>query len=326
MDRAQQRQAFLANSSFAGASVEALPVDASFRSYFRLHSGQRPALLMDAPPPVEDVRPFVRIANHLLKLGLSAPQIFDCDETQGFLVLEDFGDETYTRLLASGESEQQLYELGIDTLASLHRHENAAAVEAPVYSLDVLLAESLVFTDWFYPWLIDSKPSQGALDGYLSAWQDILKALPEPVISLVLRDYHVDNLMRLRGREGVAACGLLDFQDALIGPTAYDVVSLLEDARRDLAPGLVEATLARYGAADGNFMQWYHVLGAQRHCRVLGVFVRLFKRDGKDIYLQHLPRVAGLLQSHLDQAELLPLKSWVDEYLGEALGRLAAGG
>jgi aminoglycoside/choline kinase family phosphotransferase len=325
MSRADLRQQFLENSSFAGASLEALPVDASFRSYFRILGGDKRALLMDAPPPVEDVRPFVRIARHLVELGLSAPLIYDCDEKQGFLTLEDFGDETYTRLLAAGESEQALYGLGIDALVSLHKHKEATAVEAPVYSLDVMLAESLVFTEWFYPWLIDSKPTHGSLDGYLSAWQQILQGLPKPASSLVLRDYHVDNLMRLGDREGVAACGLLDFQDALIGPAAYDVVSLLEDARRDLSPGLVEEMLARYGAADENFMQWYHVLGAQRHCRVLGVFVRLFERDDKDVYLKHLPRVARLLLSHLDQAELLPLRNWVEQHLEDRLAAFAAG-
>jgi N-acetylmuramate 1-kinase len=322
MSRADYRKAFLQRSSFAGASLEALPADASFRSYYRIRGGEKPALLMDAPPPQEDVRPFVRIARHLNALGLSAPRIYDSDEDQGFLTLEDFGDETYTRLLAAGESEQELYELGIDALATLHQHPQAAAVEAPIYSKEVLLEESLIFTEWFYPRLIEAKPSPSALDDYLSAWQSILNSLPEPATSLVLRDYHVDNLMRLRGRKGVAACGLLDFQDALIGPAAYDVVSLLEDARRDLSPGLVEAMLQRYGAADESFMSWYHVLGAQRHCRVLGVFVRLFERDGKDVYLKHLPRVARLLQLHLNQTELAPLREWVEQNLGDRLNNL----
>ncbi len=323
MSRAESRQAFLQRSSFAGASLEALPADASFRSYYRICDGDKPALLMDAPPPQEDVRPFVRIARHLNALGLSAPRIYDSDEDQGFLTLEDFGDETYTRLLAAGESEQELYELGIDALATLHQHPQAAAVEAPIYNKELLLDESLIFTEWFYPQVIGSKPTQSALSEYLSAWQAILDSLPEPATSLVLRDYHVDNLMRLRGRKGVAACGLLDFQDALIGPTAYDVVSLLEDARRDLSAGLVDSMLQRYGAADENFMSWYHVLGAQRHCRVLGVFVRLFERDGKDVYLKHLARVARLLQSHLNRTELEPLQEWVEQHLGDRLNNLA---
>ncbi len=331
MERSQLQTHFLKGTEYAGATPEALPADASFRRYFRLHGGPNPALLMDAPPPQEDVRPFIQVGEHLCALGFSAPRIFARDVTNGFLILEDFGEATYTRLLAAGEQEQALYELALDTLIVLHQDARAVELALPAYDRAVILEECTLFPEWFMPWQ-GLKVSDEQIASHCHIWATMLDAAPASAQSLVLRDYHVDNMMQLPERNGVAACGLLDFQDARIGPTAYDVVSLLEDARRDLAPGLVGQLLQRYQHAMGleaeewdQFMHWYHLLGAQRHCRVLGVFARLSQRDGKDVYLKHQPRVVRLLLSHLDQPCLAPLRSWIEQHCHAELLDLSAG-
>jgi len=321
-----ERLEFLRQSRFAGALLQALPADASFRRYFRLAGSAPPALLMDAPPPREDIRPFTRVAKHLLGLGLSAPRLYDEDVERGFLVLEDFGEDTYTRLLAAGEEEAELYRLAIDAIAALHCNARAADIALRPYGAEALVAEAMLLVDWYLPWSTGRSPDDDTRQSFATVWGEIIAALPPVKPTLVLRDFHVDNLMRLPGRTGAAACGLLDFQDALLGPPAYDVVSLLEDARRDIPGELASAMLAHYfeaarlePAARGPFMAWYRVLGAQRHCKVLGIFVRLWRRDGKDVYLQHLPRVAALLRSGLSAVELRPLAHWLERKLPELL-------
>ena len=233
--------------------------------------------------------------------------------------MEDFGNDTYTRLLARGEPERPLYELAVDTLVALHRHSRAAEVALSAYDTAAFIDEALLLVDWYLPWRnADFTGSESCVERFVQAWTDVFEALPPAPDTLVLRDFHVDNLMPLSGRQGVAACGLLDFQDALIGPSAYDLVSLLEDARRDVCGELSLDMRSRYYTAMdlvpdqvAAFESWYRVLGAQRHCKVLGIFVRLWRRDGKDTYLQHLPRVARLLRSHLDSDELAPLSGWL---------------
>lgn len=317
--RQELRDNFISNSRFAGASLEELPADASLRRYFRICGGDLAALMMDAPAPQEDIRPFVRVARHLSDLGLSAPILYEQDEVNGFLAVEDFGNDTYTRLLARGEPERPLYELAVDALVALHRHSRASKVGVPDYDMAALIDEALLLVDWYLPWLNEGfTRSESSVGGFVQAWMDVFEALPPAQNTLVLRDFHVDNLMRLSGRQGAAACGLLDFQDALIGPSAYDLVSLLEDARRDVCSELSLDMLDRYYNAMNlvpdqvaAFESWYRVLGAQRHCKVLGIFVRLWRRDGKDKYLHHLSRVARLLRSHLDSDELVPLSDWL---------------
>lgn len=192
----------------------------------------------------------------------------------------------------------------------------------PRYDLDKLLTEAALLTDWFMP-AVGLEPDFAARAAYLSAWRDALQsafANPQDLV-LVLRDYHVDNLLLLPDREGTAACGLLDFQDAVAGPAAYDVVSLLEDARRDIDAGLAKRMIARYLAAFPHvdaaaFGTAYSVLGAQRHAKVIGIFTRLCARDGKPQYLRHVPRVWGLLHRALErEPALAPVRAWLDTHL-----------
>jgi aminoglycoside/choline kinase family phosphotransferase len=320
--------AFLAKCGWAAAARDKLPGDASFRRYERLNLDGRRAMLMDAPPPKEDVRPFLRIARHLTKLGFSAPHIFEADEANGLLLLEDLGDDTFTRLLAKGAEETALYELAVDTLIGLHLVPIDKVLPLGILPYDEakLLEEARLLTDWFLP-AIDGAPLPAdAAESYAAAWRAAFKALDGQPYTLVLRDYHVDNLMRLPSRSGISACGLLDFQDALVGPTAYDLVSLLEDARRDLAPGLADGMMARYLAAfpkldQGKFAAAAAVLAAQRNAKIVGIFTRLSRRDGKHHYLGHVPRVWRLLNADLEHPALAGVRAWFDEHVPAALRR-----
>ncbi len=316
-ERTSQRHAFVRQAGWGQARETPLPVDASFRRYFRLNEGARSVLVMDAPPEHEEVAPFVRIARHLVALGFSAPHILADDEGSGFLLLEDFGDRTFTRLLAEGSDEDRLYELAVDLLVALHRREESPRIALPAYDLDPLLREASLYIDWYWPEK-HGKPCPADLrESYIDAWRQVFAALPPLPPTLVLRDFHVDNLMLLREREGLAACGLLDFQDALIGSPAYDLVSLLEDARRDIDPERAARLYRRYCEGVGDLDEAalaasYAALGAQRHAKVAGIFLRLLLRDGKSAYLKHVPRVLRLLHRQLDRAAVLaPVRQWM---------------
>jgi N-acetylmuramate 1-kinase len=320
--------AFLAASGWGDATRRNLPGDASFRRYVRLGRGAARAMLMDAPPPQEDVRPFLVVARLLRDLGLSAPGIHAEDVAAGLLLLEDFGDDTYTRLLAAGADEAALYALAVDVLIALNRRFPAnAAPTLPPYDEARLLTEAALLVDWYLPAVTGAPTDAGLREEYLSLWRALLplaRAVPE---TLVLRDYHVDNLMRLPGRDGIAACGLLDFQDAVRGPMSYDLVSLLEDARRDLPPALAAAMRARFLAAfpdldRARFDASYAALGAQRNCKIVGIFTRLSVRDGKPQYLAHLPRVWRLIAEDLRHPALAPLARWLERHVPQPLRRV----
>ncbi len=318
-------QAFLDAQGWGDAERRILAADASFRRYLRLRRDGEQAVLMDAPPP-EDVRPFERVSSLLLHLGLSAPRPLVVDEDAGLMLLEDLGDATFTRVLARGDDEVALYRLAVDTLIALHQGwspDLPGASELPAYDESRLLDEALLLTDWFLPALRGTPTATRLRDSYIAAWREVFpiaQALPE---TLVLRDYHVDNLMVLEGRPGVAACGLLDFQDAVRGSPAYDLVSLLEDARRDIDPGLVEEMFERYCAAfesldSDRLRAAMSVLGAQRNAKIIGIFTRLDRRDRKPDYLKHIPRVWRLLQGDLAHPALAPVRAWFDREIPAA--------
>ena len=321
-DRTDRIADFLGAAGWGGAERTILAADASFRRYDRISDGDRRAVLMDAPPPREDVRPFLRLARHLVGLGYSAPRILAEDSSVGFLLLEDLGDATFTRLLASGEDENSLYLMATDLLIDLHRRpvDQAVPVGWPDYDVARLLDEAALLTDWYLPQILGAPVSAAASREYLDLWKIALAgagAVPE---TLVLRDYHVDNLMRVDGREGIAACGLLDFQDAVRGPVTYDLVSLIEDARRDVSPTVVDSVIERYLAAfpaldRDDFACSLAVLGAQRHAKVIGIFTRLCVRDGKADYLRHIPRVWRLLEAACADPSLASMRSWLDSHI-----------
>ncbi|RRJ84423.1 aminoglycoside phosphotransferase family protein [Aestuariirhabdus litorea] len=319
-NRQQARQEFMTREGWGAAEVEPLAADASFRRYFRLRRAGESCLLMDAPPPQEQILPFISIAQHLVSLGLRAPRVLASELDAGFALLEDFGDDTFTRLLARGEAEASLYRMAVDVLIQLHRHPAATELELPPYDEQALLREALLLVDWYYPALNGVDCPAEAVESYRAAWVTALAPLRAEPATLVLRDFHVDNLMRVGDGSSVAHCGLLDFQDALIGSPAYDLMSLLEDARRDVTPALQQALIDHYLTTRteldaGQFMRAYRILAAQRHAKVAGIFVRLMVRDGKPIYLQHLPRVVALLTRNLEAPELAPVREWVARWM-----------
>ncbi|MDX2144121.1 MAG: phosphotransferase [Rhodospirillaceae bacterium] len=312
---------FLHRTGWSAAQRRRLAGDASFRKYDRLEGAHGRAVLMDAPPPQEDVRPFVRIAKHLHGLGFSVPAVMAEDETHGLLLLEDLGDDTYTRLLARGHDEKALYELATDALIELHRVPEARAVPQGVkpYGLDRLLEEVGRINAWYRPLIgAPALPERAAKD-FVEIWRAALpKAWAAPT-SLVLFDYHVDNLLGLFDRPGVRACGILDFQDAVAGPVTYDLMSLLEDARRDIDADLVRDMKARYVAAfpalaPEDFALSWAIMAAQRHTRVIGTFARLKLRDGKAHYLAHMPRLWRYMDQCLAAPALADLRAWFDRH------------
>jgi len=316
--RAAARETFLAGSGLAGAALTALPADASARRYFRLDD--KGLLLMDSPPGAEPLAPYLRVAQLLRDCGLSAPNVLAADRELGLALIEDFGDATYTRLLAAGHDEMGLYRLAVDALVRLHRAGPQAAEGVPAYDAQKLGEEAALFIDWYAPLLVGEKAAAQLRERYLGEFAALWRDVSMRREVLVLRDYHVDNLMLLDGRAGVAACGLLDFQDALFGAPAYDLMSLLEDARRDIPEALRVTLLTHYLSQrpelDGRrFLADFQVLAAQRHAKVLGIFVRLARRDGKQAYLKHLPRVLRLFQRALDNEHLRPLAALLDAQL-----------
>lgn len=311
---------FLARHGLSEAGLEPLPSDASPRSYCRV-VGEGKLLMEDRTDPV-GYGAFIRLARHLNTLGLSAPRIHGSDPAVGLALIEDFGAGTYGKLLADGHDETALYELAIDALVQLHGHPEACNVMVPAYDQEMLIEEVSRFSHWLVPEL-DARIDIGEFDaGFTALWREALAPLADAPKTLVLRDFHIDNLMLLDGRPGVGACGLLDFQDAVVGAAEYDLASLLQDARRDLAPGLEHTMLERYlGAVPAScgtrddILQSYHLLAAQRHTRLMGQFVRLMRRDGKAGYLAFMPRVASQMQTALTAAGLAGIADYLDAKL-----------
>jgi N-acetylmuramate 1-kinase len=321
--------AFLEANGWGAAVSAPLATDASFRSYRRLSRGNDSAILMDAPPPQEDVGPYVAVARILRELGFSAPEVLAEDHANGFLLIEDFGDDTYTRLLQRGADETTLYDLAIDTLAELQQRvvECGNPPALSPYDTERFLAEAALLVDWYLPAVLGAPVAVAPREEYLALWRAVLPRATRPFAqTLVLRDFHIDNLMLLPGRRGVHRCGLLDFQDAVLGPPAYDLISLLEDARRDVSAELRRAMTRRYLAAFPSldhdaFAHSAAILAVQRNCKILGIFTRLWMRDGKPGYLAHIPRLWRLVEADLRHPALSDIGRWLDRHLPSSARR-----
>ena len=300
---------FLTRAGWAGARIEPLAGDASFRRYFRVIGNDRQAVLMDAPPPHEDPRPFLAVARHLASIGFAAPEILYEDADAGLVLLQDFGDDRMReRVDAQPGVEQEIYRAAVDLLAELHKHPPAAV---PPYGRAELQREAALFVDWYCPAVgmtVDA-------DGYRRAWDSAFDRIGDCTPVTVLRDYHAENIMLRDGQLGHRALGLLDFQDALAGHPAYDLVSLLQDARREVSVDVEAAMIRHYNAIAAplsGFCEAYAVLGAQRNAKILGIFTRLWKRDGKPRYLALLPRVWRYLERDLAHPALTQVAQWFD--------------
>lgn len=315
MERTDLISAFLKKNGLDKMPIEWMPFDASFRHYARIKTPEKNYILMDAPKP-ENPKQFVLVDEILAKNGLSVPKIYDSDFENGFVLLEDFGDDTYARMLAKGADELELYKTALSSLVKISEVKDFDGV--PLYDDKWLNYALTSFTDWFIPNALNRELTEKEKNSFNKIWADLYASIEKAPKGLILIDYHIDNMMHLKDRAGYKACGLLDFQDAKVGPLAYDLASLIEDARRDVPKDIREQILDMYIKAFPNmdkdlFMRSYHIVAAKRHVRVIGVFTRLKARDGKDKYLKHIPRVWKLLEEHLNEPYLLPLKNWLDD-------------
>ena len=344
----------LGEEAWAGARLAYLQGDASPRAYARIRRDDASRVLMNAPrmpdgPPIraglpysriahlaEDVRPFVAVGRALEARGIAAPHIHAHDMDAGLLLLEDLGDLTLGRAVGEGISQRQLWGAAVDTLVAIRRAGAAttlplpdgASHALPAYDREALGIETGLLLDWYWPMLQGRPPAASVCAAFTALWEaefDRLLALPQ---GLVLRDFHSPNLMWRPEQQGVARIGVLDFQDALRGPWAYDLVSLLQDARVDVPQSLEAELFARYcdriAAIEPDFDRTsfayaYAALGAQRNTKILGIFARLARRDGKTVYLQHIPRIWSYLERDLAAPALAPLRAWYDRHFPQAV-------
>jgi tRNA threonylcarbamoyl adenosine modification protein YjeE len=365
-DWATRLDRFIAMRALIAAAGEGelqyLQGDASVRRYGRLVRGAHPgAILMDWPrqpdgPAIrnglpysrlahlaEDVRPFVAVASALHEAGLTVPRIHAQDLDNGLLLLDDLGDRVFGREVETGAADQAtLWRAATEALVALQ--DAPTPQKLPVdgngvhhvsaYDSDAMSIETELLTDWYWPALRGAAVPQSERAEFVSLWAGIFAELAKMPAAWVLRDYHSPNLLWLPEREGVARVGVIDFQDAMRGPAAYDLVSLLQDARVDVAPELEAQLFEHYcaGVSAGRtgfdrdaFAFAYAALGAQRNTKIVGIFARLAKRDGKPGYLRHIPRLWRYLERDLAHPQLAGLKRWYDRHLPiEARGELVA--
>lgn len=315
-DRAAEIAGFLEQAGWGRVERRHLAGDASDRRYERLRLGRATAVLMDNPPGgADDPAAFASMARHLNALGLSAPAILAEDLPRGLLLLEDLGDDLYARLLtADPDREAELYAPAVDVL--LHLHSAPPPPGLPDLSAEDWATAAGFALGWYAFAATGTKPDGSAFHAALSV---ALSTHADGPRVLILRDYHAENLLWLPGREGLARVGLLDFQLGQLGQPGYDLVSLLQDARRDVRPETEAAMVARFAAARGEdnerFAAHYATLGAQRALRILGVFARLCLVAGKPHYLRLIPRVWGQLQQNLAHPALADLRAICDRLL-----------
>jgi len=354
LERLADMQGFCAGSPWAAARPVFLQGDASTRAYARLHRNGETAILMDSPThpdgPVvragkpysqlvhlaEDVKPFVAVAGALEKAGVSVPRILAHDLTRGFLICEDLGDRVFSAEAGEDPSLEELYAAAVDVLVALRNSPPADALAlpdgsthtVPGFDRQAMEIEAELLLDWFYPTVHGSDCPDRVRADFLDALRALFPVIEAQDDAWVLRDYHSPNLLWLPDREGPARVGVIDFQDALTGHAAYDLVSLLQDARRDIGAELEGRLYAHYcetrsrgdsGFNARGFAAAYAVLGAQRNSKILGIFARLAKRDGKHGYLAHIPRVSSYLERDLAHGELVGLRAWFDAHLPQDL-------
>ena len=322
-------ESFLAAHGFAGAVSAPLPGDAGHSRYLRLAGGPRPALLMDGsgaaavglPSAEADLRAFMAIAAHIRGIGLSAPEVIAADPPAGLLLVEDLGEPTHAALLDAGADPLPLYLAAAETLAALHQAPPPPGL--PAWEGEAMArATAATFLEWWWPAAMGQAPAPAEREAFLSAIRAMLAPF-EGAGAFVHRDYFPANLLPLPARPGPAAVGIIDFQDAGHGHPAYDLVSLLQDARRDVDPAVREAATARYLAARPGldraaFEAATAAMAAQRHLRVAALWVRLDRRDGKPHYLRHGPRCWRLLDEALRHPATAPLAAFLDEHVPPA--------
>ncbi|HEY5238438.1 MAG TPA: phosphotransferase [Rhizomicrobium sp.] len=353
-DRAEAMQGFLAAAGWRDAAIAPLPGDASTRRYFRVALGGRKAMLMDQPQNAEtpacppgataeqrhalgynavarlagaDCARFVAVAKFLRAQGLSAPEIYAA-APDGFVLMEDLEGDLYADFIPRNGGEIELYSSAIEALAKLHISETPRTLhpEKPLHPYDetALLAETDLLTEWFFPVALARDATVHEKSEHRALWREALSSMLDDPTVFVHRDYHAQNLIWLPLRQGVSRVGIIDFQDAVAGSDAYDLVSLLEDARRDVSPDLREAMTQHYLGImcrldtpidEERLRAAMAAMAAQRNAKIVGIFSRLYKRDGKPRYLDYLPRVWGYLNADLQHPALSRLNAWYDRVI-----------
>jgi aminoglycoside/choline kinase family phosphotransferase len=300
-----------------------------------------------------DCARFAAAASWLRDHGLAAPDIYAADHKQGFVILEDLGDALFADVLAEGGDEKNLYEAAVEVLAKIHAQDASSFLPPPaatrasplaatspssasregeadlrfplhVYDQAALVAETDLLVEWFLPLTFGRKATEQEVSEHRALWRAALAGIGKSRRVFVHRDYHAQNLLWLPDRDGVARVGLIDFQDAVAGSAAYDLISLTEDARRDVSSELAEAATVHYLAAmraqgtpvdEATFRHEMAVMAAQRNAKIVGIFARLYKRDGKPRYLAFLPRVWAYLERDLTHPALADLRAWYDRVI-----------
>ena len=320
--RGDLRGDFLRRCGWAGVPLTPVGEDCAFRRYFRMTRGEDSVILMEAVPDGSDIATtghrlidFVRISAYLRRLGLVTPAVFEADDANGYLLIEDFGDVSFKAATDVKASRGDLYALATDILAELRRRAHPDDMDLPGYYESHVHTGRRRAVDWYMPAVLARRNPDGLADDYLRVWDSIEAQLPPCPRGFQHIDYHFENLMWREGFEGLARCGILDFQGAMTGPVPYDLANLLEDARVDVPADLRAAMLARYCADMGAeeraaFMAWYRILATQFHCRVIGQFIRLSVRDGKERYRAFIPRLGGYIREGLKDPVLAPLRAW----------------
>lgn len=300
-----QKEEFLKTYIDSYYEIEPIAQDASSRQYYRIKTPNTTYMLMDCPPEHYSTKPFEKVSEWLLAQNFSAPQIFHKDTENGFLLLEDFGDTTLQLILKSNP--KKYYMCTMDLLIALHKITPPSWLQ--LYSKEMMLKELEIFTDYYLDISADAKKE------YLELWSKALDIVPNLQNTVILRDYHVQNLMYIEKRNGINSLGILDFQDAVIGSPIYDIVSILEDAREEVNFNFADEMLKYYLSQTKNISEEeaklsYDLLGAQRNLRILGVFARKQVRDGSDAYLKFIPRVEAYVKRDLQNPALAEIKEW----------------
>ena len=325
---AEARDGFLSRTGWADATVMPVSEDCAMRRYLRLMKGGKSVILLESLPdthpnatPGHRVSDFARIGGYLQKCGLHTPEIYEGEPDEGLLLIEDFGDVTFKKALSGGIPRSAMYGLATDVLIHMRDHVAGdvkdGGIELPHYHDSIIHRDRRHVIDWYLPSITGREADEDTARDYLAVWDGIEQGLPKPREGVLHIDFHFENLIWMPQESGLARCGILDFQQAMTGPLAYDLANLLGDARISVGDDIRKSMTGRYCAGMSaeereNFESWLTVLMAQFHCRVIGLFVRMKVRDHKDAYLKHIPRVAAYLENELADPVLKPLKDWFD--------------
>jgi len=315
---------FIKANNILNSDMHLIETDASFRKYYRINCNN--TLIMDAPyENGESVKSFQLIDKILIEMGISAPVIYSIDENNGFILLEDLGDQIFSRIL-NNENENVLYQNAIGVLGHIYLESSKKEFnknEISFYSIDKLLQESNLFCDWYMEKHCQIELTSEEKLEYQEILRKIFKQIDSINTSLVLRDFHVDNLILLKDRKGINQVGVIDFQDAVIGSSIYDLVSLLEDVRRPITVQLKEKLIDEYIGITNydrkKLLKEMQIFSIQRNFKIIGIFSRLKYRDNKPQYMELIKNAWNFINLHLEDSSFIGLKSWLSAYKNKFL-------